>query len=141
MTMANSATMTTSPNTCTSCGTKGATFILWACGRRAPVHGRTFSSARCTSRDRPESAGRRPRDRQRFDAVDERRQQPGGLAGRDDIGYFAVQFFEHDPDFPASQVGAQAEVRAASTEADMRVGITGHVEHPRVGELRLVAIG
>src|ERR1700742_899579 len=123
MTMANSTTMTTSPNTCTSCCTEGATFISAACGCRAPVYGRR------------ESGRRGPPDRQRFDAVDEWRQQSSGLAGRDDIGYFAVQFFEHDPDLAAGQIGAQAEVRAAPAEADVRVGITGYVEHPRVGEL------
>src|ERR1700759_2721613 len=115
MTMANSATMTTSPNTCTSCCTKGATFILAGCGRRAPVYGRGI----------PGSAGRCPRDRQRFDAVNERREQPGGLAGRDDIGYFAVQFFEHDPDFAAGQGGAQAEGRAPAAEAAVGGWMTG----------------
>src|SRR6202030_1098765 len=92
-------------------------------------------------RNGPESARRRPGDWERLDPVDERRQQPRGLFGRDDIGYLAVQFLEHHPDLATSQVGAQAEVRTTATEADMRIGVAGYVEHPWVRKLRLVAIG
>ncbi len=41
-------------------------------------------------RNEPESPRRRPGDGQRLDAVDERRQQPCGLLGGDDIGYLAL---------------------------------------------------
>src|SRR5437763_15130543 len=77
----------------------------------------------------------RPGDRQPLDAVDELRQQPGRFVDRDDVGYLAAQFVEDDPDLAAGQVGAQAEMGAAAAEAQVRMGIARHVEHPRVGEL------
>src|SRR5271166_1307078 len=78
---------------------------------------------------------RSPGDRQPLDAMDELRQQPGGFLDRDDVGYFAAQLVEDDPDLTAGQVGAQAEMGTPAAEAEMRIGVSGHVESPRIGEL------
>ena len=51
------------------------------------------------------------------------------------------ELFEHDADLDAGQVGTEAEVRAAATEADMVVRRATDVEPHRIVEHRLVAIG
>src|SRR6201993_5596902 len=76
-----------------------------------------------------------PGDRQPLDAVDELRQQPRGFLDRDDVGYLAAQFVEHDPDLTTSQVGAQAEMGTPAAEAEMRIGVARHVKSPRGSEL------
>ena len=81
------------------------------------------------------------RARQVLDAVDERREQTVGLAGDLDVGHPGEQLPEHDRDLAASQVGAEAEVRAGPTEPHVVVGLPGQVEGERVVEDVLVAVG
>ena len=83
---------------------------------------------------------RGPSDGQPLDAVDERRHQPVRFFGRGDVGNLTVQFLERHGDLAASQVGAEAEMRAAATEADVRIGMAPHIEGPRIGELGFVAV-
>src|SRR5215217_5588644 len=82
-----------------------------------------------------------PRHRKPFDAVDEGGVQSIRLLGRDEVGQLPVEFFEGDGDLAAGEVGAEAEVCASATEADMRIRMAANVEPPRIGELRLVSVG
>lgn len=86
----------------------------------------------------PRATAGRPGHRQRFDAVDELRQQPRGLVRRHDIGDLAAQFVEDDADLTTSQVGAQAEMRTAAAEAEMRIGVraTSNIQGSRTSTRR-----
>ena len=75
-----------------------------------------------------------------LDSVDEARREAIGFPGGADVGYPAQQLAQHDRDLPPGQVRAEAEVRAGSAEADMRVRGPPDVETQRVDEHRLVAI-
>ena len=66
-----------------------------------------------------------PGHRQPLDPVDERRQQPRRFFRRRDVGHLAVQLLERDADLAAGEVGAEAEVRAATTEAGMGIRTCG----------------
>src|SRR5690242_10267105 len=83
-----------------------------------PGGGRRFRTARLATT----SARWCPGHRQPLDAVNERRLQPVWFFGRSDVGNLSVKFLERQRDLAAGQVGAQAEMRAAAAEPDMRVG-------------------
>src|ERR1700722_19947632 len=76
-----------------------------------------------------------------LDAIDEARQQPVGFARGAYLRNSRQQFLKHDPDLAAGEMGAQAEVRAGSTEAYVRVRRSRDVESLWVGEHRLVPVG
>src|SRR2546421_1119061 len=76
-----------------------------------------------------------------LDAVDEVHVQPFDRAGQLHVGQDAAQFLEHAVDLVAREVGAEAEVRAATTEGDVVVRLAGDVEHMWGRELVGIAVG
>src|SRR6185437_10356555 len=76
-----------------------------------------------------------------LDAVDEARQQPDRLPRHADVRELGEQLPEHLGDLTAGQVRAEAVVRTAAAEAEMRVRLSVDVEALGVGEDSLVPVG
>src|SRR5918997_4519079 len=74
-------------------------------------------------------------------AVEPTGAQAPGLLKLADVRHPIGDRLEDEVDLQASEVGAQAEVRAAATEAEMRVGAAGDVEALRLVEDLLVEVG
>ena len=62
------------------------------------------------------------------------------LIDGDDVGYLAAKLLEQHPYFPAGEIGPETEVCSAGPEPDVRVGIPGYVEKPRIIEFGLVTV-
>ena len=73
--------------------------------------------------------------------VDEVRPQPPRPHHQLDVVDLADQRAEQALELELREVPAEAEVRSAAAEPDMRVGLASDVEDIRVGEDRLVAVG
>src|SRR4051794_12799096 len=73
----------------------------------------------------------READGEPLDAADQRdahRLQEHGVAGRLDVGQPGEDLLEDHGELPPGQVGAEAEVRAGPTEADVGVRVAADVE-------------
>ena len=101
-------------------------------GVRDPAQASAVASTRRT---------RRPLHRHVLDAADEVRQQPLRLTGQLHVGHARDQLGEDELQLHAGQVGAQAEVRTAAAERDVRVRVARDVEDERVVPHLFVAVG
>src|SRR3990172_9539276 len=75
-----------------------------------------------------------------LDAVDEVGAQARDGAGRLDVGQAAQELLEHHVDLEAGEAGAEAEVRPAAAEGEMRVRVARGVEAFGVREHVLLAL-
>ena len=75
-----------------------------------------------------------------LDAVDEVRPETGDRAGHVEVAQAQEQLLEHHADLEASEMCADAHMRAAAAERHVRVGIAAHVEAEGLGEDLLVEV-